>query len=138
MPKQEINKHKTDENSDDSTFKDGGGNKRWNDKYQHDHENESDESSEDESDDDEEVVILRCQTSVCQDGDKCVPIDFDFVVHVRYGDEEDTPQAADTYFPYTIPLTNSGKNASPKALLEFDSNASTNNIDSSISKNNTN
>lgn len=139
MPKQELNEYKNDENSDDSTLKDGEVNKRWNDKYLQDYENESDDSSEDDSYDEEEVVILRCQTSVCQDGDKCIPIHFDFVVRVRYGDGENTPQAADTYFPYTIPLTNSGKNVLPKSLLEIDSNASTtNNVDSSTSTTNTN
>jgi len=108
------------------------GNKRWNDKYNQDIENESDEDSEDESDDEEEIVILRGQTSVCQDDDKCVPVEFDFVVHVRYGDEENTPQAADTYFSYTLPYNKSGKKLLNKASSEIDSLASTYNVDSPI------
>jgi len=72
---------------------------RWNDKYQ-DIDNTSDDESDAESDE-EEIVILRCQTTTCH-GNKCVPVEFDFVVHVRFGDEENTPQAADTYFPYTM------------------------------------
>lgn len=111
VPKQESDVIKNNENDDNLTARDSG-NKRWNDKYHQENENESDEDSEDESDDDEEVVILRCQTSVCQDGDKCVPIEFDFVVHVRYGDDEDTPQAADTSFSYTLPYTNNRKKTS--------------------------
>lgn len=106
IPKQEFDDNKNDESGENLTAKDSG-NKRWNDKYQ-ENENESDDDSEDESDD-EEIVILRCQTSVCQDGDKCVPVEFDFVVHVRYGDNENTPQAADTSFQYILPYS-SGKN----------------------------
>lgn len=108
IPKQELE----DGSNDDSTATDG--NKRWNDKYLQDSENDSDENSDEESDDEEETVILRCQTSTCQ-GDKCVPVEFDFVVRVRFGDEEDTPQAADTYFPYTMPCGSSKD--SPNELI---------------------
>jgi len=134
VPKQEWDEDKNNENADNLTSRDG--NRRWNDKYNQDFENESDEDSEDESDDEEEIVILRCQTSVCQDGDKCVPVEFDFVVRVRYGDEENTPQAADTYFPYTLPYNSSGKKILNKASSENDSlvsKASTHNVDSSMS-----
>lgn len=129
IPKQEWEEDKTDENTDNSTSRDG--NRWWNDKYNPDFENESDEDSEDESDDEEEIVILRCQTSVCQDDDKCVPVEFDFVVRVRYGDEENTPQAADTYFPYTLPYNN-GKKLINKTSSEIDSPASTYCVDSSM------
>lgn len=98
------------ESNEDLTATDGASNKRWNDKYLQDHDNDSDENSDEESDEDEEIVILRCQTSNCQ-GDKCIPVDFDFVVHVRFGDEEGTPQAADTYFPYTMPYEGRIKNS---------------------------
>lgn len=140
VPKQYSDEIKNDENSVDLTSRDSSTNKRWNDKYPQELENESEEDSEDESDDEEEIVILRCQTSVCQDGDKCVPIEFDFVVHVRYGNEENTPQAADTYFPYTLPYTsNSNNHSSSRISSEVDysvSNASTNNVASSAESNN--
>jgi len=102
VPKQEA-EEKFESNNDAFTATDGGNNKRWNEKNYQDTENVSDEDSDIESDDEEEVVILRCHTTTCQDGNKCVPVEFDFVVRIRYGEEEDTPQAADTYFPYTMP-----------------------------------
>jgi len=52
-------------------------------------------------------------------------------VRVRYGDEENTPQAADTYFPYTLPFNKSGKKLLNKTS-EIDSLASTCNVDSPI------
>lgn len=125
-----MEEDKNNENTDN--LKSREGNKRWNDKYNQDIENDSDEDSEDESDDEEEIVILRCQTSFCQDNDKCVPVEFDFVVRVRYGDEENTPQAADTYFSYTLPYNKSGKKLLTKASSEIDSLASTSNVDSPI------
>lgn len=128
IPKQEWEENKNDENADDIKSRDG--NKRWNDKYSQEFENESDEDSEDESDDEEEVVILRCQTNVCQDNDKCVPVEFDFVVRVRYGDEENTPQAADTYFPYTLPYNKSSNKLLNRASSEINSHASTCSVDS--------
>ncbi|CAI6356454.1 unnamed protein product [Macrosiphum euphorbiae] len=128
IPKQEWEEDKNDENADDITSRDG--NKRWNDKYNQEFENESDEDSEDESDDEEEVVILRCQTNVCQDNDKCVPVEFDFVVRVRYGDEENTPQAADTYFPYTLPYNKSSTKLLNRASSEIKSHAPTCSVDS--------
>lgn len=135
VPKQYSSEIKNDENNVDLTSRDGSSNRRWSDKYPQELENESEEDSEDESDD-EDIVILRCQTSVCQDGDKCVPIEFDFVVHVRYGNEEDTPQAADTNFPYTIPYpSNINNHSSSKTSSEVDysvSNASTNRVGSSM------
>lgn len=136
VPKQNSDEIKNDENNVDLTSRDGSTNRRWNDKYPQELENESEDDSEDESDDDEEIVILRCQTSVCQDGDKCVPIEFDFVVHVRYGNEENTPQAADTYFPYTLPYaSNSNNHSSSRTSSEVDysvSNTSTNSVESSV------
>lgn len=99
IPKQKSDEHK---NSDSSLVRDASTNKPWKEKYSQNFNNESDEDSEYESDNEEEVVILRCQTSVCED-DKCIPFEFDFVVHVRFGNEENTPQAADTTFSYTIP-----------------------------------
>lgn len=118
VPKQELDEDKTDDNT---AHKDNsGGNKRWNEKYHL--ENDSD-GSENESDDEEDVVILRCQTSICKDGDKCVPYEFDFVVHVRFGDEENTPQAADTNFSYTLPYSSNNVPSKTSA-----SNASTNRV----------
>jgi len=108
VPKQEV-EVKLESNNDAFTATDGGNNKRWSEKNYQDTENVTDEDSDIESDDEEEVVILRCQTSTCQDGNKCVPVEFDFVVRIRYGEEEDTPQAADTYFPYIMPYQNDGE-----------------------------
>lgn len=128
-----MEEDKNDEDNDNLKSRDFGTNRRWNDKYNQDFAYDSDENSEDESDNDEEVVILRCKTSVCQDGDKCVPIEFDFIVRVRYGDEENTPQAADTYFPYTIPYRSNANNLLATSGVDSStSNASLNSVDSSI------
>lgn len=135
VPKQELEEDANDENYDNLKSRDFGANGRWSDKYNQDFAYDSDENSEDESDNNEEVVILRCQTSVCQDGDKCVPIEFDFIVRVRYGDEENTPQAADTYFPYTIPYGSCANNLlsiSSSGVDSSTSNALLNNVGSSI------
>lgn len=133
IPKQDLEEDKNDEDNDNLKSRDFGTNRRWNDKYNQDFAYDSDENSEDESDNDEEVVILRCKTSVCQDGDKCVPIEFDFIVRVRYGDEENTPQAADTYFPYTIPYRSNANNLLATSGVDSStSNASLNSVDSSI------
>lgn len=51
------------------------------------------------------------------------------MVRVRYGDEENTPQAADTYFPYTLPY-NSGKKLLNKASSDIDSPPSPYSLDS--------
>lgn len=67
---------------------------------------------------------MRCQTSICKDGDKCVPYEFDFVVHVRFGDEENTPQAADTNFSYTLPQSSNNLPLKTSSA----SNASTNRV----------
>lgn len=48
------------------------------------------------------------------------------MVRVRYGDEENTPQAADTYFPYTLPYNKSGKKILNRESSEIDSLAPTN------------
>ncbi|VVC24073.1 Six-bladed beta-propeller, TolB-like,Thioredoxin-like fold,NHL repeat,Thioredoxin domain [Cinara cedri] len=66
-------------------------------------EDDSD-TSDSELDEDEEVIILRCQTSVCEDGDKCIPLEFDFIVRVQFDNDEHTPQAADVFFSYTLPF----------------------------------
>lgn len=96
VPKEEFEEEKTDENL---ISKD----QKWTDKYQ----TEDDfDTSDGESDEEEEIIILRCQTSACQNGDKCIPIEFDFIVHVRFSDDELSPQAADTFFPYTLPYGN--------------------------------
>lgn len=125
IPKQELEENKINESVDNLTANDVSGNRRWNDKYHQNYEDESDEDSDSEIDE-EEIVILRCQTSVCQDGDKCVPVEFDFVVHVRFGDEENTPQAADAYFPYTLPYGSSTISSIAKASSEGSSSAANN------------
>lgn len=131
IPKQELEEKTIDESGNNLTAKDVSGNKAWNDKYHQSFEDESDEDSDCESDE-EETVILRCQTNVCQDGDKCVPVQFDFVVRVRFGDEEDTPQAADTNFPYTLPYGNSTSNSISKASSDNCSSAASTSTNSSI------
>lgn len=104
IPKQEI------KDNDNNISKDG--NKRWNEKYQDfDEDNDSDDD-----DDDEDIIILRCETRTCQDGNKCVPMEYDFVVHVKYGYEISTPSAADASFSYTLPNITSSNNSLPKAF----------------------
>lgn len=125
VPKQETE----NENGENSDYQESV-NKRRNDKYYKAFDNDSDEDSDDECDDEEEIVILRCQTSICQDGDKCVPMEFDFVVRVRFGDDNDAPQAADTYFPYTLPYDPSKSNSLSNASTKINS-ASANKLDSS-------
>lgn len=127
VPKQELDEDKTSDNDNTPNKDNSGGNKRWNEKYYRDLENESD-GSENESDEEEDVVILRCQTSICKDGDKCVPYEFDFVVHVRFGDEENTPQAADTNFSYTLPFSSNGVPLKTSGVNSSASNASTNRV----------
>lgn len=134
VPKQELDSE-NGESSDSFTHNDK---RRWNGKNHQSYDNDSDDDSDGESDE-EEIVILRCQTSICQDGDKCVPLEFDFVVHVHFGDENDAPQAADTYFPYTLPFTPSGNKssvASTKVNTSV-SNAPPNNSEPSMESTNT-
>lgn len=113
IPKQELN--------NDNIPKDGG-NKRWNDKYQ-----EFDEDNSDDDDDDEDIIILRCQTRICQDGNKCIPMEYDFVVRVKYGYENSTPSAADANFSYKLPNTSSSNNSLPKACSKIDTSTSISN-----------
>lgn len=125
-----IPKQSLEQNTNNSDISHKDGNSRWNEKY-HDFD-EYDDSDMESDDDEEEIVILRCQTSICQDGDKCVPFKFDFVVHVRYGDEISTPQAADTNFSYTIPHIIRDNNQT-KAISNNDSSNSniSTNVDTS-------
>lgn len=99
VPKQEMEEQFESNNGEGAATD----KKSLDDTYFQDTENMSDDDLEADSDDDEEIVILRCETTMCHDGKKCIPEQFDFVVRVRYAFEDDAPQAADTFFPHVMP-----------------------------------
>ncbi|XP_050528956.1 NHL repeat-containing protein 2 [Daktulosphaira vitifoliae] len=85
------------------------------------------ENGEGSSDEDPQLVILRCETSICTTdpnaGSVCLPVQFDFVVEVRFSNSKDAPLAADAYFPYTVQVPTTGLNLNnSKSLVTLNDN----------------
>ncbi|XP_050434069.1 NHL repeat-containing protein 2-like [Adelges cooleyi] len=92
----------------------------------------ADDNGEYDCDEEPQIIILRCETSICTTdtdmGPVCLPVQFDFVVEVRFTASKDAPLAADAYFPHTVQVPGVESNSKANAAK---TPSSSNNTESS-------